>query len=89
MSTRGQSVEERLRRLEDLDEIRRVFIDYGHQLDRHDFESYTDLFTEDAELLLGPIGTVTLVRDGGRWRFRRREGHIDAPARSPAAVSDS
>jgi len=151
MSTRDEAIEQRLQRLEDLEEIRQVFIDYGHHLDQHDFESYADLFTEDAELLLGPIGKVqgraairehmqgvlpgdgggsfhlitnprisldgdeartevmwsvvtrgadgqpmlsmlgrhrdVLVRDGGRWRFRRREGHIDVPTRYPKVAA--
>ena len=50
------SVHERLRRLEDLEEIRQLFIDYGHHLDTGDFEAYAALFADDGEVLLGPIG---------------------------------
>jgi uncharacterized protein (TIGR02246 family) len=152
MGTPDDTIGERLQRLEDLEEIRQLFVDYGHHLDRHDFESYADLFAEDAELLLGPIGRVqgreaisrhmrevlpgdgggsfhlvtsprisidgdraraevmwsvvtrgadgqpalsmlgrhrdVLVREGGRWLFQRREGHIDVPARYPTGRSD-
>lgn len=44
------NVDERLSRLEDLEEIRQLFIDYGH-----------------------------------RWKFLRREGHIDLPSKMPEA----
>jgi uncharacterized protein (TIGR02246 family) len=50
------SLEQRLQRLEDLADINQLFIDYGHHLDRGDFAAYAELFAEDAELLLGPIG---------------------------------
>jgi uncharacterized protein (TIGR02246 family) len=46
----------RLRRLEDLEEIRQLFIDYGRHLDSGDVESYAALFADEGEVLLGPIG---------------------------------
>lgn len=46
----------RLRRLEDLEEIRQLFVDYGRHLDAGDVEAYADLFADDGEVLLGPIG---------------------------------
>ena len=46
----------RLRRLEDLEEIRQMFVDYGHHLDAGDVEAYAALFADDGELLLGPVG---------------------------------
>jgi uncharacterized protein (TIGR02246 family) len=49
-------VEDRLRRLEDLEEIRRLFVDYGRHLDAGDVEAYAALFADDGELLLGPLG---------------------------------
>jgi uncharacterized protein (TIGR02246 family) len=49
-------VHERLRRLEDLEEIRQLFIDYGRHLDAGDVEAYATLFADDGEILLGPIG---------------------------------
>jgi ketosteroid isomerase-like protein len=137
-------LEHRLQRLEDLVEIQQLFIDYGHHLDRGDFSAYAGLFTEDAELLLGPVARARgraeieavmrealvgqvgssihiisspiielegdnataevmwtalhrdgegrpvvsmvgrhlddLVREGARWRIRRRRGLIDMPS---------
>ena len=52
----GDELGARLRRLEDLEEIRQLFVDYGHHLDRGDLDAYAALFTDDAELLLGPLG---------------------------------
>ncbi|HVV30855.1 MAG TPA: nuclear transport factor 2 family protein [Mycobacteriales bacterium] len=49
-------LEARLRRLEDLQEIGQLFVDYGRHLDRGDFDSYAALFAEDGEVLLGPMG---------------------------------
>lgn len=50
------SLAQRLRRLEDLDEIRQLFVDYGRHLDAGDVEAYAELFADDGEILLGPIG---------------------------------
>ena len=52
----ADDVDARLRRLEDLEEIRQLFVDYGHHLDRGDVDAYAALFAEEGELLLGPIG---------------------------------
>lgn len=52
----ADSIEARLRRLEDLQEINQLFIDYGEHLDAGDFASYAQLFAEDGEVLLGPMG---------------------------------
>ena len=46
----------RLRRLEDLEDIRQLFVDYSRHLDAGDVEAYADLFADDGEILLGPIG---------------------------------
>lgn len=46
----------RLRRLEDLQEINQLFVDYGAFLDAGDLDGYASLFAEDGELLLGPLG---------------------------------
>ena len=63
----------RLRRLEDLEAIRQVFVDYGHHLDRGDLDAYTALFAEDGELLLGPMG-----RARGRAEIRELMGRATA-----------
>jgi len=47
---------DRLQRLEDLEEIRQLFIDYGHYLDSGNFGAYGGLFADDGEVLLGPVG---------------------------------
>jgi hypothetical protein len=52
-STSGD-LAERLRRLEDLAAIRRLFMEYKVVLDRQDFAAYADLFAEDGEFVAGP-----------------------------------
>jgi hypothetical protein len=44
----------RLRRLEDLEQIRRLFMEYKIVLDRQDFAAYADLFAENGEFVAGP-----------------------------------
>lgn len=56
MDTQLENIEKRLRRMEDLEAIRQLFIDYGHHLDQCDFQAYGRLFAQDGELLLGPMG---------------------------------
>ena len=41
------SLEARLQRLEDIEEIRRVIMDYGRFLDARDFKAYANLFAEN------------------------------------------
>jgi uncharacterized protein (TIGR02246 family) len=139
-------IEARLRRLEDLEEIRRLFMEYRRALDDKDLGGYCDLFTEDGEfiansqryrgreaihgMLVGMLGSAlgdrpgadfhlvanpivevdgdrataqvtwayvvrgeddrplllmlghyddVLRRDGGRWRFERRDARSDVP----------
>ncbi|HEV2239945.1 MAG TPA: nuclear transport factor 2 family protein, partial [Streptosporangiaceae bacterium] len=43
----------RLRRLEDLEQIQRLFIEYKTVLDRKDFSGYAALFAEDGEFVAG------------------------------------
>jgi uncharacterized protein (TIGR02246 family) len=52
----SNSIEARLRRLEDLQEIHQLFVDYGAALDAGDFARYASLFARDGEVLLGPMG---------------------------------
>jgi hypothetical protein len=44
----------RLRRLEDLEAIRRLFMEYKVVLDRQDFAAYADLFATGGEFVAGP-----------------------------------
>jgi uncharacterized protein (TIGR02246 family) len=149
MSGEVEGLDARLRRLEDLEEIRQLFVDYGHHLDKGDFAAYSQLFAADSEVLLGPMGRArgpeairalmekalagragdsyhlianpivqldgdgarsevtwavvtrrddgspaltmlgrhrdVLVRERGRWRFKRREGLVDIPSRFPGS----
>jgi uncharacterized protein (TIGR02246 family) len=55
----SDELEERLRRLEDLQEIHQLFVDYGHHLDAGDLDAYADLFADDGELLLGPVARAS------------------------------
>jgi len=47
------SIESRLRQLEDREEIRRLLVDYGRTLDQRDFLGFSKLFAEDAEYVAG------------------------------------
>ena len=37
-------------------EIHQLFVDYGRHLDAGDFDAYAELFADDGEVLLGPMG---------------------------------
>jgi uncharacterized protein (TIGR02246 family) len=69
----------RLRRLEDLEEIRQLFVDYGRHLDAGDVEAYADLFADDGEILLGPIG-----RAKGRAAIVELMTKVKARAQTPS-----
>ena len=51
------SLESRLQRLEDMEEIRIVLTEYGRTLDARDFAAYSHLFAKDGEWV-GGFGTV-------------------------------
>jgi hypothetical protein len=55
--TKPAPIEARLQRLEDIEEIRTVLLDYGRFLDARDFASYSRLFAKDGEWV-GGFGTV-------------------------------
>ena len=69
----------RLRRLEDLEEIRQLFVDYGRHLDAGDVEAYANLFADDGEVLLGPIG-----RAKGRAAIVELMTTVKARAQTPS-----
>jgi hypothetical protein len=71
MTETESRLEARLRRLEDLEEIRQLFVDYGHFLDLGDYAAYARLFAEDGELMLGPIG-----RAKGRQEIETMMGRV-------------
>ena len=51
------SIETRLQKLEDLEEIRTLLLDYGRTLDARDLRAYSELFTKDGEWI-GGFGSV-------------------------------
>ena len=57
---------ERLRRLEDIEEIRRLYVDYGRHLDDGDPVAYASLFAREAKLRIGPV-----LRADGREEIAR------------------
>ena len=60
-----ERLDARVRRLEDVQAIHQLFIDHGEHLDAGDFDAFAELFAEDGEVLLGPLG-----RAKGRARSR-------------------
>lgn len=55
--TKKTSIDARIQRMEDVEEIRRVLTDYGRFLDARDFGAYSRLFAKDGEWV-GGFGTV-------------------------------
>ena len=53
----NKSLAARIQRLEDVDEIQGVLLDYGRYLDARDFAAYSRLFAKDGEWV-GGFGTV-------------------------------
>jgi len=64
------TLEERLRRLEDILAIQQLFIDYGLALDTGDLDAYAKLFATTGTVNLGPIGRAT-----GRREIRALMAH--------------
>lgn len=54
---RLSQLEARVQHLEDLEEIRRLFLDYGTYLDTKEFEALSQLWAEEGEFAL-PVGAV-------------------------------
>jgi ketosteroid isomerase-like protein len=50
----GDSTADRLRRLEDLEQIRQLFVEYSRALDKQDFVAYGALFAADGEFIATP-----------------------------------
>lgn len=54
-----QDLQQQLRSLRDIEDIRRLLIEYGRTLDRRDFKSYSRLFAQDGEWIgVGTIGSA-------------------------------
>ena len=68
-----ESIETRLRRLEDREEIRQLLIEYGRTLDRRDFEAFSKLFARDAEYT-GGGGTGAIKGPEAIGKFLEEHG---------------
>ena len=75
-----RTVEQRLQRLEDIEEIRSLLIDYGRELDKRDFAAYGRLFASDGMWKGGmgsatsPTGIAKMVEEGfGRMSPKQYE----------------
>ena len=51
------TIEARLQKLEDIEEIRTLLLNYGKTLDNRDLKAYSELFTKDGEWI-GGFGSV-------------------------------
>jgi uncharacterized protein (TIGR02246 family) len=77
------TVEQRLQRLEDENEIRMLLLDYGRFLDSRDFKAYAALFARDGEWV-GGFGSVTgpaniqafMEKNMGTGPNRRNDYHL-------------
>jgi uncharacterized protein (TIGR02246 family) len=63
--SRDATVEERLQRLEDIEAIRSLHIDYGRALDKRDFTAYGKLFAEKG-VWKGGMGSATGPEEIGK-----------------------
>lgn len=60
--SRDMTVEQRLQKLEDVEAIRSLLIDYGRALDKRDFEAYGQLFAKNGTWK-GGMGSATSPED--------------------------
>jgi uncharacterized protein (TIGR02246 family) len=65
------ALQDRIRRLEDMDEIRSLYVDYGRNLDAEDPAGYASLFARDAKLRLGRV-----MRADGREAIERAAASV-------------
>jgi uncharacterized protein (TIGR02246 family) len=82
-SAKKESIEARLRALEDREEIRQLMIYYGRTLDQRDFAGFAKLFAKDAEygggassgMTKGPDAIAKLLKDV----FQKNPTNVNAP----------
>jgi hypothetical protein len=82
-STKSESIEARLRMLEDREEIRQIMINYGRTLDQRDFAGFSKLFAKDAEygggagngMIKGPEAIAKLLED----TFQKNPTNLNTP----------
>jgi uncharacterized protein (TIGR02246 family) len=70
-----RALEARVRRMEDLEEIRRLYVDYGRHLDDGDAAAYAILFARDAKLRLGSV-----MRADGREAIEQAAAAVVTPS---------
>ena len=83
----GRRALARLRRLEDLEQISQLFIDYKIVLDRQDFAAYADLFAEDGEFVASPHRAERKGRAAIKAMVEAMPGSLLGPR--PARISTS
>jgi uncharacterized protein (TIGR02246 family) len=74
------TIEERVQRMEDLEEIRQLFTAYAQSLDHADYAAYAELFAISGQLDLGPAGLAT-GRAAIRALIEKLVQHRTAPVR--------
>jgi SnoaL-like domain len=80
MQNEPLTIEERVQRMEDLEEIRHLFTAYAQYLDHADYDAYAELFALSGELDLGPAGQAT-GRAAIRALIEKLVRHRTAPVR--------
>ena len=81
----------RLQRLEDIQEIQQLFVDYGLHLDAGAFDDYAELFANDGEVFLGPLGRAKgreAIRELMARSLEGRVGHSLHIISSPQIILD-
>jgi hypothetical protein len=74
------TIEERVQRMEDLEEIHHLFTSYAQYLDHANYDAYADLFAVGGQLDLGLAGQAT-GRAAIRALIEKLVGHRTAPVR--------
>jgi hypothetical protein len=73
----------RVQRLEDREEIRKLFNDYGHTLDQRNFAGFEELFAEDSEYVGGgAMGTLRgprAIRAALEDQMAANPAHLNSP----------
>ena len=68
LATAQETMAARVQRLEDIEEIRTLLVDYGRYIDAHDLVAYSNLFASDGEWVggfgtgKGPAGILALMQ---------------------------
>lgn len=76
-----EALQQRLQQLEDIEEIRKIYVAYGRNLDAGDADAYASLFARDAKLRLGVINADgrEAIAEGARKVVGGRDGNQAPP----------